>query len=38
MAEQQFIMTKKGYEEAKKHLEYLQIVKRQETGGESNES
>ena len=30
MAEQQFIMTKKGYEEAKKHLEYLQIVKRQE--------
>ena len=30
MAEQQFIMTKTGYEEAKKHLEYLQIVKRQE--------
>ena len=29
MAEQ-YIMTKKGYEEAKKHLEYLQIVKRQE--------
>ena len=29
MAEQ-FFMTKKGYEEAKKHLEYLQIVKRQE--------
>ena len=30
MAEQQFIMTKKGYEEAQKHLESLQIVKRQE--------
>ena len=30
MAEQQIFMTKKGYEEAKKHLEYLQIVKRQE--------
>ena len=30
MAEQQFIMTKKGYEEAVEHLRYLQTVKRQE--------
>ena len=30
MAEQQFIMTQKGYEEAKKHLQYLQTTKRQE--------
>ena len=30
MAEQQFIMTQKGYDEAKEHLKYLQTVKRQE--------
>ena len=30
MAEQQFEMTQKGYDEAKKHLQYLQTVKRQE--------
>lgn len=30
MAEQQFIMTQKGYDEAKKHLQYLQTTKRQE--------
>ena len=30
MAEQQFEVTKKGLEEAKKHLKYLQMVKRQE--------
>ena len=30
MAEQQFIMTKKGYEEAVERLKYLQTVKRQE--------
>lgn len=30
MAEQQFIMTKKGYEEAVERLRYLQTVKRQE--------
>ena len=30
MAEQQFIMTKEGYEEAVEHLKYLQTVKRQE--------
>ena len=30
MAEQQFIMTQKGYDEAVEHLKYLQTVKRQE--------
>ncbi|MBE5740106.1 MAG: transcription elongation factor GreA [Clostridiales bacterium] len=30
MAEQQFEMTQKGFDEAKKHLQYLQTVKRQE--------
>ena len=30
MAEQQYIMTKKGYDEAKEKLKYLQTVKRQE--------
>ena len=30
MAEQQFIMTQKGYDEAVKRLKYLQTVKRQE--------
>ena len=30
MAEQQFEMTKKGYEEAKERLKYLQTTKRQE--------
>ena len=30
MAEQQYIMTKKGYDEAKEKLNYLQTVKRQE--------
>ena len=30
MAEQQYIMTKKGYDEAKEKLTYLQTVKRQE--------
>ena len=30
MAEQQFIMTQKGYDEAVKHLKYLQTQKRQE--------
>jgi transcription elongation factor GreA len=30
MSEQQFEMTQKGYDEAKKHLQYLQTVKRQE--------
>ena len=30
MAEQQFIMTKKGYDEAVERLRYLQTVKRQE--------
>ena len=30
MAEQQYIMTKKGYEEAVEKLKYLQTVKRQE--------
>ena len=30
MAEQQFIMTQKGYDEAKERLLYLQTVKRQE--------
>ena len=30
MAEQQFIMTQKGYDEAVKHLKYLQTEKRQE--------
>ena len=30
MAEQQFIMTKKGYDEAVERLKYLQTVKRQE--------
>ncbi len=30
MAEQQYIMTKKGYDEAKEKLIYLQTVKRQE--------
>ena len=30
MAEQQFIMTQKGYDEAKAHLLYLQTVKRPE--------
>ena len=30
MAEQQFEMTKKGYDEAKERLKYLQTVKRQE--------
>ena len=30
MAEQQFIMTKKGYDEAVEKLKYLQTVKRQE--------
>ena len=30
MAEQQFIMTQKGYDEAKMHLQYLQTTKRQE--------
>ena len=30
MAEQQFEMTKKGYDEAVERLKYLQTVKRQE--------
>ena len=30
MAEQQYIMTQKGYDEAKEKLKYLQTVKRQE--------
>ena len=30
MAEQQYIMTKRGYDEAKEKLKYLQTVKRQE--------
>ena len=30
MAEQQFIMTQKGYDEAVQHLKYLQTTKRQE--------
>ena len=30
MSEQQYIMTKKGYDEAKEKLKYLQTVKRQE--------
>ncbi len=30
MAEQQFIMTQKGYDDAVAHLKYLQTVKRQE--------
>ena len=30
MAEQQYIMTQKGYDEAKERLKYLQTVKRQE--------
>ena len=30
MAENKFEMTQKGYDEAKKHLQYLQTVKRQE--------
>lgn len=30
MAEQQFIMTQKGYDEAKERLKHLQLVKRQE--------
>ena len=30
MAEQQYVMTKEGYEETKKKLEYLQLVKRDE--------
>lgn len=30
MAEQQYMMSRKGYEEAKKKLKYLQTVKRQE--------
>ena len=30
MAEQQFVMTKAGYEETKEKLRYLQIVKREE--------
>ena len=30
MAEQQYMMSPKGYQEAKKKLKYLQTVKRQE--------